>query len=78
MRPMKKRDRLRAPWSWCLHLDKVRCIHCGESGDPQHEQIAVFHADHYHAACALEVAIEVIEQGGFVRASHARKYGAKT
>jgi hypothetical protein len=41
-------------------------------------QTVEFKGDHYHPACALEIAIGIIESGGFVNAKVGRKYGAKT
>lgn len=57
----RRRDDLPYPWRWCSHRDAVRCDHCGQRTYPQTRQVAEKAGGyHYHAECALEIALEYI------------------
>lgn len=61
IRTMRKRETLPDPWAWCHHVTAVRCVKCLEDiQQPAYEQVATFKGLHYHAACALEVAIDIL------------------
>lgn len=64
------------PWKWCRHsmYPPIYCFSCEAICSVQTVE---FKGDHYHPACALEIAIGIIESGGFVNAKVGRKYGAK-
>lgn len=69
-----KQDKLPYPWRWCDHTEPRYCESCGGLCSVQTVE---FKGDHFHPACALEIAIGIIEEGGFVTAKFARRYGAK-
>lgn len=60
--PNVKRDDLPYPWRWCHHRDRVRCDHCTQWAYPSTSQVAEkVGGYHYHASCALEVALQYLE-----------------
>lgn len=74
---LDEREKLPDPWIWCPHQRKQRCDGCDKWAMPKKEQVVEYRGEHYHAACALEIALRIISQPPPFRRKNSPHAGVK-